>query len=93
MSEDYIRVLQESLDKKIDLLERIVVRNEQQKQLFESDTTTPDDLDTNINAKGRLIDQILALDDGFEQLFLPARRVRRSHCVRERRLLLSIIAV
>ncbi len=69
MSEDYIRVLQESLDKKIDLLERIVVRNEQQKQMFESDDTSPDELDANIAAKGSLVDQIVALDDGFERLF------------------------
>lgn len=69
MTEDYIRVLQDSLEKKIDLLNKIVVRNEQQRQLFENDRTTPDELDANIEVKGRLVDQILALDDGFEQLF------------------------
>ena len=36
MSEDYIRVLKESLEKKVDILNKIIVRNEQQKQLFET---------------------------------------------------------
>ena len=69
MIEDYIGILQDSLEKKIDLLNKIIVRNEQQRQLFESDKTTPDELDNNIEVKGRLVDQIIELDDGFEQLF------------------------
>ena len=74
MTEDYISILQDSLEKKIDLLGKIIVRNEQQRQLFESEGTTPDELDNNIEAKGRLVDQILALDDGFEQLFARVRQ-------------------
>ena len=69
MSEDYIRILEESLQKKVTLLERIIVRNEQQKQLFESDETTPEELDENVEAKGRMVDQIVELDEGFEQVF------------------------
>ena len=79
MSEDYIRVLKESLEKKVDILNSIVVRNEQQKQLFESDTTTPDELESNIEAKGRLVDQIVALDDGFEQLFKRVEKELSDH--------------
>lgn len=79
MSEDYIRVLKESLEKKVDLLNKIVVRNEQQKQLFESDGTTPDELESNIEAKGRLVDQIVALDDGFEQLFKRVEQELSEH--------------
>ena len=69
MMEDYVQLLRESLEKKVSLLERISVRNEQQRQLFGDDKTSPDDLEANIQAKGMMIDQILALDDGFEQLF------------------------
>ncbi|MBQ9632029.1 MAG: flagellar protein FliT [Lachnospiraceae bacterium] len=69
MSEDYIRILMDSLEKKISLLEKIVVLNEQQRQYFESSSTMPDELNDNIEAKGKLVDQIVALDEGFERVF------------------------
>ncbi len=69
MSEEYIRILEESLEKKVSLLKKITVLNEKQRQLFENEDTMPDELSANIEAKGELVDQIMAVDEGFESLF------------------------
>ena len=79
MSEDYIRILRESLEKKVDLLKKISVRNEQQRQLFSNESTMPDELDANIEAKGQLVDQIVALDDGFERLYAHVEQELNEH--------------
>ena len=79
MSEDYIRMLMESLEKKISLLDKITVLNEQQRRYFESSSTMPDELFANIEAKGKLVDQIVALDEGFEGLYKRVEQELSEH--------------
>lgn len=67
--ESYLRVLKDSLHTKIDLLNKIIIRNEQQRQIFEKEETVSDELDENMEIKSRLVDQIIAIDDGFDQLY------------------------
>lgn len=67
--ESYIRVLKDSLKSKIELLNKIIVRNEQQRQIFETVDDYSDELDENMEIKSRLVDQIIAIDDGFDQLY------------------------
>lgn len=66
---DYVIMLRESLEKKVDILRVLQIRNKEQAAILQDPNTTPDDLEKNMNMKSELIDRIVMLDDGFEQLF------------------------
>ncbi|MCR5581548.1 MAG: flagellar protein FliT [Pseudobutyrivibrio sp.] len=66
---DYIIMLRESLEKKVDVLRVLLIRNKEQAAILQDPNSTPDDLEKNINLKSELIDRIVMLDEGFEQLF------------------------
>ena len=70
VEENYVRILRESLEKKVFVLKRITVCNKEQRKIFEEGESEPDELKANLEKKGLLIDRINALDDGFEQLFV-----------------------
>ena len=73
MSDVNVRLLRESLEKKKEVLERIIVRNEQQSRIFKDEKSTPDDLQENLDAKDKLIERVLKLDEGFEGVFALAK--------------------
>ncbi len=66
---DYIVMLRESLEKKVDVLRVLQIRNKEQAAILQNPNATPDELEDNINKKSELIDRIVMLDDGFQQLF------------------------
>ncbi len=66
---DYVVMLRESLEKKADILRVLLIRNKEQAAILQDPNTTPDDLEKNMNMKSELIDRIVMLDEGFEQLF------------------------
>ncbi|MCR5415214.1 MAG: hypothetical protein K6E79_00275 [Pseudobutyrivibrio sp.] len=66
---DYVVMLRESLEKKADVLRVLLIRNKEQEAILKDPNSTPDDLEKNINMKSELIDRIVMLDDGFEQLY------------------------
>ena len=66
---DYIIMLRESLEKKIDILRVLQVRNREQTQILQDPNSAPEDLEKNMEYKAELIDKIVMLDKGFEQLF------------------------
>ena len=66
---DYVIMLRESLEKKADILRVLLIRNREQAAILQDPNTTPEDLEKNMNMKSELIDRIIMLDDGFEQLF------------------------
>jgi len=68
-SEDYVVMMRESLEKKVSILEQIQVKNTQQANIFGDPNATPDELEENMEQKGNLVDQLVRLDNGFEQLF------------------------
>ena len=65
----YIRILKESLEKKVSVLSRIREKNEEQKDILTDQNSTPDELQQNLDEKGALIDEIVELDKGFEVVF------------------------
>ncbi|MDE7062176.1 MAG: flagellar protein FlgN, partial [Lachnospiraceae bacterium] len=69
MSENYIAVLKQSLKKKIELLDTIAALNVLQKQMLENPELEPQELEGNIERKAELVEQLNALDDGFEQVY------------------------
>ena len=66
---DYVVMLRESLEKKADILRVLQIRNKEQEAILKDPNSTPDDLEKNMNMKSELIERIVVLDDGFEQLF------------------------
>lgn len=73
MSENYIAVLKQSLKKKLELLDTIAALNVLQKQMLEDPELEPEELEQNIDRKAELIEQLTALDEGFEQIYERVR--------------------
>jgi hypothetical protein len=72
---DYVIMLRESLEKKADILRVLLIRNKEQAQILQDPNSTPDDLEKNMNMKAELIDRIVMLDNGFEQLFNRVKEI------------------
>ncbi len=66
---DYIAVLKQGLAKKVQILDRIIVKNTLQKQLLADPELPPDDLEQNLAEKAELVEQLIELDQGFEQVY------------------------
>lgn len=73
MEADYINIMVESLEKKRDVLARIIEMNRQQKLLLSDPNLLPEDFEKNMDNKSSLVDQLNLLDSGFEKLFERVR--------------------
>ena len=69
MIENYLDILEESLCKKLTVLDEIVEYNIAQERLLKQDKVSLDDLDENMNQKDILVQKVTELDEGFESLF------------------------
>lgn len=69
MGNSYITALVESLEKKIEVLEKIHVIDEEQLSILKGHPINFDDLDKNDEEKTVLIYKINKLDEGFESLY------------------------
>ncbi len=69
MMENYLQVLEESLNKKVDVLKKIGQMNEEQERLFKEDVFSEKAFDEIIDRKGMFIDDLNKLDEGFENLY------------------------
>jgi len=69
--EDYLQLLEESLIKKIGVLDKIGEFNKRQKDIFSVSEGEPDfdRFDSYVEEKGKLIDELNSLDEGFESLY------------------------
>ena len=66
---EYIAILIQSLEKKRELLDKIIAKNKEQKYLFEDEGSDPDRLEENMREKSEFIDQLNELDEGFQQIY------------------------
>ena len=69
MMENYLQVLEESLHKKMDVLNGIEEANRRQEQILKADPVSEADFDASIEEKGTFIDELNKLDEGFETLY------------------------
>lgn len=69
MTNQYLTILQESLIKKSEVLDEIREYNDRQLQMFREDRVSMDEFDSYVEEKGRLIEKITRLDEGFENLY------------------------
>ena len=67
--ENYLQVLEESLHKKLDVLNRIEKLCSRQEEILSAASVSEDDFDSSIEEKGILIDELSKLDEGFESLY------------------------
>lgn len=73
MEADYITIMIESLEKKMDVLGHIIELNRQQKLMLQDPNLLPEDFEKNMDYKSQLVDQLNLLDNGFEKLFQRVR--------------------
>lgn len=66
---NYLKILEESLRKKLLVMNQIQDYNEKQSQVFQSAQVKMDEFDAAIEEKGKLIARINKLDEGFETLY------------------------
>ena len=66
---EYIAVLIQSLEKKEELLDKIIEKNKEQKILFTDEDSDPDRLEENMQEKSDFVDQLNELDEGFQQIY------------------------
>ena len=67
--ENHLNVLSESLDDKIKVLQEIQEYNNRQEQAFRTEQVNMEEFDAAVEEKGRLIEKLTRLDDGFEILY------------------------
>ena len=72
-NKDYIAALKQGLEKKIQILDKIIQANAVQRQLLADPELDPDDFEKNLNDKAALVEQLTMLDDGFDSV---SERVR-----------------
>jgi len=69
MMDNYLSILEESLQKKLLILTRIKEFNNKQQQVFQSDQPNVEEFDDYVDKKGALIEALSKLDEGFETLY------------------------
>lgn len=69
MMENYLNILEESLRKKLEVLERIQKLNEVQTGILKQETVDLEAFDQTVDEKGLCIDELTGLDEGFESLY------------------------
>lgn len=79
MEAEYISIMAESLEKKKDILGRIIELNRQQNFLLQDPGLSPEELEQNMQFKSSLVDQLNLLDKGFEELFEHVRDTLNAH--------------
>ena len=69
MTGNYLTLLEESLLKKLQVMDEIEQYNTRQQELFQSEEVDVDRFDEYVEEKGKLIEKLTALDNGFESLY------------------------
>lgn len=69
MTGNYLTLLEESLRRKLKVMDEIQEYNLRQQEIFQSDDVDLDRFDEYVEEKGNLVDKLTALDNGFEKLY------------------------
>ena len=72
--EALLQILQDSLEKKIDLLGTIEEKSKEQEMIIKKENFTFQEMDENMEEKSKLIEQLSLLDNGFETLYEKIRK-------------------
>lgn len=69
MDKDYIEIMIQSLEKKIDILDELIQLNKQQSFLLQDSNLSPEEFEKNVDNKAVLIEELNRLDNGFEGIY------------------------
>ena len=75
----YLDLMIDSLNKKVHILEKIEEVNIRQKQIVSDTKFDMEELDATVSDKGRYIEEINKLDDGFETLYERVKEELQNH--------------
>ena len=67
--ESQLTILSESLDRKLEVLQKIQEYNKRQEETFSAEKVDISQFDAAVEEKQRLIDEVVRLDDGFEIMY------------------------
>ena len=67
--ENQLIILSESLDKKLEVLQKIQDYNKRQEEIFSAENVDMSLFDDAVEEKQRLIDEVVRLDEGFEIMY------------------------
>lgn len=68
-TENYISIMIDGLEKKIEILKNISEFNVKQKTILESEQLELEDFNKTVEEKGKLIENLVSLDSGFEAVY------------------------
>ncbi|MCM1120833.1 MAG: flagellar protein FliT [bacterium] len=71
---NYLNVLEESLERKLEILAKLKEYCLRQQEVFQAEEVKPEKFDEYADKKSELIDELTALDDGFETLYQNVSR-------------------
>ena len=81
---EYLDILIQSLRKKLVLLNRIAILSKEQRELLQDEDMTPDAFDLNVRDKDALVQQIVVLDAGFDEVYAHIKDLmERDHAMYE----------
>ncbi len=84
---EYLDLLIRSLRKKLVLLNRIAVLSQEQRALLMDEDMTPEAFDINVRDKDDIVQQIVALDEGFDEVYAHIKDLmERDHSAYEEQL-------
>ncbi len=69
MTENYLTLLEESLQKKLQVMDEVQQYNLRQQEIFQAENVDMERFDEYVEEKGRLIEKLKSLDNGFESLY------------------------
>lgn len=69
MTQNYLTLLEESLQNKLQVMDEIQQYNLRQQEIFQSEEVDMDRFDEYVEEKGKLIEKLSSLDNGFERLY------------------------
>jgi methyl-accepting chemotaxis protein len=71
----YVQILRESLEKKAVLLDKIKEENLRQRDILMDEQASPEDFQETVDHKEKWIDELNALDDGFQLVFERVKEI------------------
>ena len=71
----YVQILRESLEKKVDILSKIKEENLRQRDILMDDQASPEQFQETVDHKEVWIDELNALDDGFQLVFERVKEI------------------
>lgn len=78
-NKDYVAVLRQGLEKKIQILDQLLKKSAHQRELLADPQLEPEEFEASINEKAALIDKLTAIDSGFEQVYERVRDEIQEH--------------